>query len=226
MNTVIITAGGIGKRMGSEIPKQFLLLNGRPVLMHTIERFYSVDPTMQLILTLPLDWQDYWKTICAEYQFNIPHTLIDGGTERYHSVKQALHAAKGDLVAVHDGVRPLVHADTIRACFAATQESGAAIPVIAVQESLRMCSENGSTAVRRDAFRIVQTPQCFKREILIAAYERPFHSGITDDASLVEESGIAIRLVEGNKENIKLTDQADLKIAELFIQNFGNPEVI
>ncbi|MFT5860172.1 MAG: 2-C-methyl-D-erythritol 4-phosphate cytidylyltransferase [Flavobacteriaceae bacterium] len=216
--SVILTAAGIGRRMQSLLPKQFMLIHGRPVLMYTIEQFYQYDPKMELILTLPQEWLSYWESMMTEHDFHIPHRIIEGGKERYNSIKNALESCSGEIVAVHDGVRPLVSHDTIRACITAAQSSGSAVPIVSISESIRRVENNVSKAVNRADFRVVQTPQCFKREILLKAYEQPFHEGITDDASLVEAAGHEIELVDGNVENIKITTHSDLKYAGLFLK--------
>lgn len=217
--SVIITAGGIGKRMGSELPKQFLEIVRKPILIHTLELFHAYDPTAQLILTLPAEWKDFWKNLLKSYNCSVPHLIVDGGNERYHSIKNALAVCTGEFVAVHDGVRPLVNDVTLDRCFKAVEQLGQVIPVVAVKESLRQVYDDGSRAVNRGEYCLVQTPQCFKKEILQKAYEIPFHSGITDDASLVEEAGFSIHLVEGNEENIKITTQIDLKLANYLLSN-------
>ena len=210
-NTIIITAGGTGKRMGGDIPKQFLLLGETPILMQTIARFYTFDATAQLLVTLPEEWKTYWQELCDKHQFTIPHTLISGGKERFHSIQLALQHATGKFVAVHDGVRPNVSQETIQRCFASARNTSSGIPVLEVTESLRQLLPDGtSKAVVRSNFRSVQTPQVFERSLLETAYKRPFHIGITDDASLVEEAGFTISLVEGNVENIKITTRGDL----------------
>jgi 2-C-methyl-D-erythritol 4-phosphate cytidylyltransferase len=216
--SVILTAAGIGRRMQSSLPKQFMLIHGRPVLMYTIEQFYQYDPKMELILTLPREWLSYWESMMTEHDFHIPHRIIEGGKERYNSIKNALELCSGEIVAVHDGVRPLVSHTTIRACISAAQSSGTAVPIVPISESIRRVENNVSKAVNRADFKVVQTPQCFKREILLQAYEQSFHEGITDDASLVEAAGHKIELVEGNVENIKITTQSDLKYAGLFLK--------
>jgi 2-C-methyl-D-erythritol 4-phosphate cytidylyltransferase len=210
-NTIIITAGGTGKRMGGDIPKQFLLLGETPILMQSIARFYTFDATAQLLVTLPEEWKTYWQELCDKHQFTIPHTLISGGKERFHSIQLALQHATGKFVAVHDGVRPNVSQETIQRCFASARNTGSGIPVLEVTESLRQLLPDGtSKAVVRSNFRSVQTPQVFERSLLETAYKSPFHIGITDDASLVEEAGFTISLVEGNVENIKITTRVDL----------------
>ena len=210
-NTIIITAGGIGKRMGGDIPKQFLLLGDTPILMQTIACFYTFDTHAQLLVTLPEEWKSYWKELCDKHQFTVPHTLISGGKERYHSIQLALEHATGKFVAVHDGVRPNVSQETIQRCFVSARNTGSGIPVLEITESLRELLPDGtSKAVVRSNFRSVQTPQVFERSLLEKAYKLPFHAGITDDASLVEEAGFTISLVEGNVENIKITTRGDL----------------
>jgi len=219
--TVIITAGGIGKRMGGDIPKQFMLLSGRPVLLHTLERFHSALPEAQLIITLPSDWQNYWQDLLSKFNVQIPHILVDGGAERFHSVKNALSNAVGDYVLVHDAVRPLFREETIHRCFHALQSNKAVVPVVPVNESLRETKGSESKAVDRSRFVLVQTPQCFHKETLIEAYHQSFDNTFTDDASVVERNGIQVVLVEGNEENIKLTTPADMQLAELLLKGFG-----
>lgn len=221
-HTIIITAGGIGKRMGGEIPKQFLLLAGKPVLMHTIKRFYQFDNQAQIILTLPNEWKDYWEELCDNLDFSISHEIIDGGKERFHSIQNALQIAHGELIGVHDGVRPLVSISTIEKCFHTAKAKGNAIPVLEVKESLRKLENNHSSALVRSEYRLVQTPQVFKSDVLKKAYKQSFHSAITDDASLVESLGIQINLVEGNDGNIKITTPIDLQLAELLLKSENN----
>jgi 2-C-methyl-D-erythritol 4-phosphate cytidylyltransferase len=217
--TIIITAGGIGKRMGGTLPKQFLPIQGRPLLFYTIERFYEYDSNIEILLTLPEDWRSYWEALCEEHSFTLPHQVISGGKERYHSIKLALAHSAGKLVGVHDGVRPFVSTETIARCYEKAHLDGSAVPVMPIKESLRkLTDETLSVSVERSAFRSVQTPQVFERSILMSAYERPFHDAITDDASLVEENRIKIYLVEGNEENIKITTPLDLAFCEFFLQ--------
>jgi 2-C-methyl-D-erythritol 4-phosphate cytidylyltransferase len=215
--SVIVTAGGIGRRMRSSLPKQFILVNEKPILMYTIKLFYDFDPTMEIILTLPEEWTSYWEELMLEHDFKIPHRIVSGGKERYDSIKNALEKCTGDLIAVHDGVRPLVELDTIKQCFNEAEKSGAAIPVVPIAESMRMKTIEGTQIVDRSDFLIVQTPQCFRRDILLKAYTIPYHKGITDDASLVEEAGYTIETIIGNDSNIKITTQSDLKYAGMFL---------
>lgn len=214
----IIVAGGKGMRMGKDLPKQFLPIDGTPILMHTLQAFYDYDPSMTLIVVLPSDQQAYWSKLCGDHHFTIPHVVVKGGETRFHSVKNGLSCIKGEgLVAVHDGVRPFVHCDTIDRCFAAAQESGAAVPVVEVVDSLRKVEEEESKAVSRREYRIVQTPQVFDISLLKEAYKQPYTVDFTDDASVVEAYGRKISLVEGNRENIKITSPFDLIIAEAFL---------
>jgi len=215
--SVIITAGGIGRRMQSSLPKQFILINEKPILMYTIKVFYDFDPKIEILLTLPEDWRNYWEELLIEHDFKIPHRIISGGKERYNSIKNALEKCTGEVIAVHDGVRPLVEKETIQQCFEEAKKSGAAIPVIPIAESMRREVIGGTEIVDRSQFLIVQTPQCFQREILLKAYQQPYHQGITDDASLVEESGQTIETISGNDSNIKITTQSDLKYAGMFL---------
>jgi len=217
METVIITAGGIGKRMEANLPKQFLCIAGKPILMHSIERFYSYNPNIQILLTLPKEWVSFWEELQLKHEFNIKHRIIEGGVERFHSIQNALAFATGSVVGVHDGVRPLVSEATIKSCFTTAKKMGAAIPFLEINESMRMLGLGDSKSVPRKDFIRVQTPQCFEKELLINAYRQDFHDAITDDASLVEQLGVQIQLVAGNEENIKITTPNDLKISELFI---------
>lgn len=214
----IIVAGGKGMRMGKDLPKQFLPIDGTPILMHTLQAFYDYDPSMTLIVVLPSDQQAYWSKLCGDHHFTIPHVVVKGGETRFHSVKNGLASIKGEgLVAVHDGVRPFVHYDTIDRCFAAAQESGAAVPVVEVVDSLRKVEDEESKAVSRRDYRIVQTPQVFDISLLKEAYKQPYTVDFTDDASVVEAYGRKVSLVDGNRENIKITSPFDLVIAEAFL---------
>ena len=215
-HTVLIVAGGRGTRMGTDRPKQFLLLAGRPVLMHTLETFHRWDAAADLILVLPADQRDEWQQLCSAHNFSVPHRVTSGGETRFHSVQNGLRLAVADgLIAVHDGVRPLVTPSVISACFAVAADDGAAVPVVPMIESVREADVNGrSHPVDRERLRVVQTPQVFRADVLLAAYRLPYDPRFTDDASVVEASGVPVRLVPGNRENIKLTTPMDLVIAE------------
>ncbi len=216
---VIIVAGGKGMRMGGDVPKQFRPIGGKPVLMRTIEAFRRVYDDIQVILVLPHDQQAYWARLCQEYDFGIPFLTADGGDSRFHSVRNGLALVPDEaegLVGVHDGVRPFVSEDTIRRCYEVAWEQGAAIPVVPVVETVRqILPEGDSFTVDRDQFRLVQTPQVFTIGVLKKAYLQPYQREFTDDASVVEEMGHTVVLVEGNRGNIKLTTPDDLKLAEV-----------
>lgn len=218
MKSIIITAGGIGKRMGSGSPKQFLELHGKPILMYTIERFYRFNSQFQLIITLPQEHLNTWKDLCEKLNFEIPHTVIPGGKERFHSVQNALAHCVFEHVGIHDGVRPFVSHDTLSRLQTAIDNSPAVIPVLEPKESLRILTQNGSKALDRSTIRTVQTPQFFQKEVLLQAYQQDFQSYFTDDASVVEALGTPITLVQGNSENIKITEPIDLVIAEAIIK--------
>lgn len=218
-HSIIITAGGTGKRMGGNLPKQFLLLAGKPVLFHTIQRFHEFDPTAEIILSLPAEWLDYWENLCEIHDFPVTHQVVEGGKERFHSIKNALAMATGNVIAVHDGVRPFASLETIHNCFEMAKAKGNAVPVVEMKESLREVSASSSKALIRSHYRLVQTPQVFIADILRKAYEQDFYDGITDDASLVEALGITIELVPGNETNIKITNPSDLLFAEVILKN-------
>lgn len=216
--SVIITAGGTGKRMGGEIPKQFMEVAGKPILCHTISLFHEFNKSSQILVTLPESWLNYWEELINTYQFDVPHQVITGGQERFHSIKNALQHCTEPIVMVHDGVRPLVSKETLNRCVAALEDHNAVIPVVSVKESLRRLSGQQSEALIRSEYRNVQTPQCFEKSVLEQAYAQDYHNGITDDASLVEQSGEYIHCVEGNDENIKITTPMDLILAEALLK--------
>jgi 2-C-methyl-D-erythritol 4-phosphate cytidylyltransferase len=216
--SVIISAGGLGKRMGSEIPKQFLCIKGKPVIMHTMEKFVAYDAHIEFVVVLPETHIADWEALCQKHLFTIPHKVALGGEERFHSIQNGLQEVTGTLVAVHDAVRPLVDVSVIAACFELAEKEAAAIPVYAVTESLRKTENGNSYAVNREDYKLVQTPQCFQRSILVKAYEQRYSKFFTDDASVVESSGVKIHLVNGNRENIKITTPHDLQLAELFLK--------
>lgn len=217
MDYIIIVAGGKGLRMGGEIPKQFLPIGGKPILMRTLERFRAYSETLEIILVLPKDQQDYWLQLCKDYHFQMNYRMTDGGETRFHSVQHGLALIPDDaegVVGVHDGVRPFPSLEVIRNCYETARKKKAVIPVIPVVETLRHITEG--TKPRGD-YRLVQTPQTFDIQLLKAANRQPYNDGFTDDASVVETFGFDITLVEGNRENIKITTPYDLKIAEVLI---------
>lgn len=235
MDYVIIVAGGKGLRMGSDIPKQFLPIGGKPVLMRTLERFRAYDTELKIILVLPEAQQDYWHRLCEQYHFDVKYELANGGQTRFHSVQNGLALIPDDaegVVGVHDGVRPFPSIDVIRNCYTTARTAKAVIPVIPVVETVRKLTGTGtmsaaqdtgkpapvsSVTVPRDKYRLVQTPQTFDIQLLKAANRQPYNDGFTDDASVVEGYGHDITLVEGNRENIKITTPYDMRIAEVLL---------
>ena len=224
---IIIVAGGKGLRMGGGIPKQFIPVKGKPVLMRTLEAFHQYDSQMELILVLPVDHQPYWKSLCEEYRFTLPHRIANGGETRFHSVKNGLDLIEdmpnantsevSAVVGVHDGVRPFVSQAVIDACFSAAAAGKAVVPVIDVVETVRHLFHDTSETVPRANYKLVQTPQVFPVEMLKQAYGQEYIPHFTDDASVVEALGCQVTLVPGNRENIKLTTPFDLKVAEALI---------
>ena len=220
MDYVIIVAGGKGLRMGSDIPKQFLPIGGKPVLMRTLERFRAYDDALQIILVLPEAQQAYWRELCGQYHFDVEYQLANGGQTRFHSVQNGLALVPDEaegVVGVHDGVRPFPSIEVIRNCYETARTRKAVIPVIPVVETVRHLEGDKSVTVPRGNYRLVQTPQTFDIQLLKAANRQPYNDGFTDDASVVESYGFEITLVEGNRENIKITTPYDLKIAEVLL---------
>jgi 2-C-methyl-D-erythritol 4-phosphate cytidylyltransferase len=239
---VIIVAGGKGLRMGGNIPKQFMLLENRPVLMHTIQAFYNHETEIKIILVLPSEQTAYWKTLCIDYNFSVPHQIVSGGETRFHSVKNGLSLIKKELInnvnvliGIHDGVRPLVDKELITRVYKQAESKGAAYPVIPVTDSMRKLTDNTchversrdtfmpceaeTSPVDRSNYFLVQTPQVFKADILMEAYSREYKPEFTDDVSVVEASGIHHPvMVEGNRENIKITTPVDLVIAQALMK--------
>ncbi|MCB9185211.1 MAG: 2-C-methyl-D-erythritol 4-phosphate cytidylyltransferase [Flavobacteriales bacterium] len=216
-HSMIIVAGGSGSRMGAELPKQFIELKGKPILMHTLETMHDFDAQMQLILVLPEDQMDFWEQLCYKHEWRVPHDLANGGATRFLSVKSGLELVGGDLVGVHDGVRPFVSHSVIRSCFDTAAGQVAAVPVVPIIQSLRRLNGENNVAVDRSEFRAVQTPQCFQTHALKSAFAATDRTDFSDDASVVEANGIKIQLVEGNAENIKITTPLDLELAGLII---------
>ncbi|MDO4461197.1 MAG: 2-C-methyl-D-erythritol 4-phosphate cytidylyltransferase [Bacteroidia bacterium] len=216
----VIVAGGSGKRMGSEIPKQFLPLQSRPVLMHTIERFAKYRPDMNIIVVLPAHQIDRWESLCKEHNFTIEHKIVHGGNTRFDSVKNGLNHIEDDgVVAIHDGVRPLVSRQTINRTYIEAAAYGSAIPVTDSTQSVRIIDDGGiSHAVNRSSVVLVQTPQVFKTSLILSAYEQPYSDMFTDDASVVEAAGAHVHLTHGNIENVKITTKDDMLYAEAVMQ--------
>ena len=220
MEYALIVAGGKGLRMGGDLPKQFLPIGGKPVLMRTIEAFYTCNPEIQIILVLPCSQQAYWSELCRKHHFLLPHSIADGGRTRFHSVKSGLKLVKTPgLVGVHDGVRPFVAREVITRCYALAIEKQAVIPVTDIVETVRHLDADKSRTVSRDEYKLVQTPQVFDAELLKRAYEQPYSPRFTDDASVVEALGVPVFLTAGNRENIKITTPFDLKIAAALLDS-------
>ncbi|MCU4174760.1 2-C-methyl-D-erythritol 4-phosphate cytidylyltransferase [Carboxylicivirga sp. N1Y90] len=214
----IIVAGGSGTRMGGEIPKQFLEVKGLPILMHTLNAFFNFDSTIRLVLVLPANQMEHWRKLCEQHNFTIKHHLTTGGENRFNSVKNGLALVDTPaLIGIHDGVRPLVSEDTLKRCYDEANNKGNAIPVLDAFESVRLTQDKTSKAIDRNTVKLVQTPQVFQSDILLKAYEQDFDPLFTDDASVVESMGESIHLVEGNRENIKITTPSDLVLAEAYM---------
>jgi len=218
---VLIVAGGQGLRMGKELPKQFLPLAGRPVLMRTLECFYDWDAAADLILALPTEQEAYWQMLCRELDCRAKHRTVAGGATRFQSVANALALVEQPgLVAVHDGVRPFVTAALIEACFEEAERNGAAVPLLPMTDSLRETIGQGlSRPLDRRRFMAVQTPQVFRSEYLVRAYRQDYCETFTDDASVVEALGVGIHSVAGDRRNIKITHPLDLLLAEALLNN-------
>jgi 2-C-methyl-D-erythritol 4-phosphate cytidylyltransferase len=220
----IVVAGGSGNRMQSEVAKQFLLLDGKPILMHTLDSFYKCVLNPELLLVLNIQQHAYWAKLCEQYNFSVPHEIISGGEQRFHSVKNGLDTIKDQcVVIVHDAVRPLVTSSLIERAFIEAEEKGNAIAGIHPTDSIRRIFKgNRSEAISRDCIVLIQTPQAFKGDILKKAYLQPFKNEFTDDASVVESDGVEINVIEGERANIKITFPEDMEIANLLLKRKGS----
>lgn len=220
-NYAVIVAGGSGSRFGTAVPKQFVPMCGKPVLMHTIAKFASVSDT-SIILVIPQAHFGWWQELCEEHNFAIPHKVVAGGSSRFQSVKNALativNAEAGDIVSVHDGVRPLVSVELIARAFEQARKQGSAIPVVPVTDSVRKVIGSQSEALERSVLRAVQTPQVFDARLLLSAYDTEFSEFFTDDASVVETAGHSVSLIDGETTNIKITHPIDLIVAEYIVK--------
>lgn len=221
---VVIVAAGKGCRMNVQHPKQFLELSGKPLLMHTIERFQHFDPSITIVVVLPFEHIDTWNRLCSLYRFFIPHQIVAGGPQRFHSVKNGLAALEADthLVAVHDGVRPFVPYDLLKRLFHTAELYGSAVPVVTPGDSIRQVEKDRTIPVDRNQFRLVQTPQVFLYSKLFEAYQQPFRSRFTDDATVYEAAGNSIRLIDGSPVNIKITYPQDMILAESLFNVFSS----
>lgn len=216
----VIVAGGKGTRIKSALPKQFLELSGKPVLLHTIKAFYRYAESIQIILVLPKEDFSIWESICDRFQFNKPVILQSGGETRFQSVKKGLDKIEGGgLVAIHDGVRPLISEDIIAASFRLAAVHGSAVAAVRLKESIRMTDMDNTRAMDRSRFRIIQTPQTFEVDLIKKAYEMKEDTSLTDDASVAERSGHSISLFEGSYENLKITTAEDLIVAEALLNH-------
>ena len=215
---MIILAGGKGLRMGNQLPKQFIPLHGKPVVMYTLEVCHRWDASARLILVLPDDHQLYWEMLCRELNFTIPHRIVTGGGTRFESVQNGLpEVADCDIIGIHDGVRPMVAPEVIEQCFLTAAQTGAVIPVVPCIDTIREKKGEQNRAVDRSKFFIVQTPQVFYRDWVLEAYKQPYRQEFTDDATVVEYFGKSITLLDGNLENIKITTPMDIIVAEKII---------
>lgn len=221
---VIMVAGGTGTRMGAPRAKQFLPLAGKPIIFHTFEAFFAFDPHMQFVLVLFPSLRAEWEQLTKDFDFQLDHTVVDGGAERFHSVKNGIAALDGDvdLVAIHDAVRPLVSPATIAHSFEAAALHGAAVPVVPVVDTIRQVADGRSATLDRNALVAVQTPQCFRKDLIKGAYDVEYQPGFTDDASVAERAGHYVHLCEGNRSNIKVTTPEDMWVAEA-LRSGGSP---
>ncbi len=216
----LILAGGSGLRMGYPLPKQFIELAGKPILMHTLEKFSSYDTQIDIVLVLPSEHADLWQQLCIKHNYKIPHRIASGGKERFHSVQNGLELIETDgIVFIHDAVRPLVSLQTLGRCLETAHLTGNALPVISVSESVRFVENETSQPIDRSKIMLVQTPQTFRVSLIQEAYRQPFDAKFTDDASVLENMGHTVHLAEGNRENIKITWPSDLIWAESILSS-------
>lgn len=217
---IIIVAGGSGTRMNNAVPKQFIKLHGKPILMHTIEKFFSSIPEINCIVVLNPQLNKDWMSLCKEHNFILPHTLVAGGETRFHSVKNGLaNVPDNCITGIHDAARPLVSTHTIITAYKTAEEKGNATPAISLNESIRETDGENNKAVDRNNFLIIQTPQCFQSTLIKKAFLQEYNPQFTDDASVLEATGRKINLIEGNRENIKITTPQDLIIAETLLKS-------
>ena len=221
--SVIIVAAGSGSRMNLKTPKQFIELNGKPILMHTMLRFYEFEPGISIILVLSENEIETWNSLLIKYSFSIPHTIVKGGAKRSHSVKNGLDAVSVKcIVAIHDGVRPFCSTALIKRCFDEAEKKSNAIPAVRISETIREIKGENNFIVDRENFRIIQTPQCFDSLLLKKAYQNIDAENFTDDAGVFERDGNKIHLIEGEKSNIKITVADDLIIASVLNKELFN----
>jgi 2-C-methyl-D-erythritol 4-phosphate cytidylyltransferase len=218
----IIVAGGSGMRMQSALPKQFIRIAGKPILMHTLQKFYDFSESVKIILVLPKYQLLRWDELCKEYNFSLAYTLTHGGNSRFESVRnglQLISAEEDSLVAIHDGVRPLVPVEVIAESYETARHKGCAVACISVKDSVREINDTGiNQAIDRRKLRLIQTPQTFRSQIIKHSFEIAPHQEFTDDASVAEAAGFQVHLFEGSYQNIKITTPEDLWIAESFFK--------
>lgn len=218
----VIVAAGSGMRMGAPIPKQFLEVGGAPILMHTLNRFVAFDAAIRLVVVLHPDYVEFWRSLCEKHDYRVPHTIVAGGSERFFSVQKAIQSlaeTEDAIVGIHDAVRPMVSVATLKRCYETAQSTGSAVPCILVNDSMRMVDANGNRSIDRSSLRIIQTPQCFSLSLLRRAFTQDYRLAFTDDASVVEALGESIELVEGNRENIKVTTPEDMHWLNVLLTN-------
>jgi len=216
----VIVAAGSGMRMGAPIPKQFLEVGGRPILMHTLNRFMAFDASIRLVVVLHPDYIEFWRSLCEKHDYSVPHSIVSGGSERFFSVQKAIQSlvdTEEAIVGIHDAVRPMVSVATLERCYATAQETGSAVPCVSVNDSMRIVDADGNRSINRSSLRIIQTPQCFRLNLLRRAFTQEYNTAFTDDASVVEALGESIELVEGNRENIKVTTPEDMHWLNLLL---------
>lgn len=218
MNALVVVAAGSGRRMGGPVPKQYLDLQGKAVIIHTLEKFYRYDPEIKIVVVLAKDHLKFWKKISSSSEAALGCEVVTGGENRYDSVRKGLQLIpNGCIVGIHDAVRPLVSQETIGRCYRAAHDSGSGIPVLEMEDSVRMITAGGSENLERASLRRVQTPQVFRSDLIRSAYDQDFPSSVTDDASVYESLHGKLTLVAGNPENIKITKASDLDLASLII---------
>lgn len=215
----IIVAGGTGRRLKGDVPKQFMLLNGKPVIQYSLEAFFSFDPSVQIILVIHSDFLSFWEQLCLKHEISVPHKTTKGGKTRFDSVKNGLKLVADDgLVAVHDAARPVIRPDFIRHLFAEAENRGSAMPGVALTDTIRMIDGDTSHQLDRTFLRAMQTPQVYKVSELKRAYTQPFLPVFTDDASVMQSVGFPLHLTEGRSENIKITNPQDIDLAEVLLR--------
>ena len=215
----IIVAGGTGTRMKGEVPKQFMLLNGKPVIQYSLDAFYAYEASIHIIVVVHPEYTSYWKVLCREYQISVPHIVVNGGENRFDSVKNGLARIQKDgLVAVHDAARPLINADFIKHLFLTAENFGSSMPGIPLNDTIRKIEGDTSSQLDRNFLRAMQTPQVYMVSELKRAYTQPFRLLYTDEASVMQSAGFPVYLTEGRPWNIKITNPEDLELAEVLMK--------